>query len=240
MKIIEKMAQKASDNMDRSGVTIAFLGDSVTQGCFEICEIRPGAIEAIYDKNAAYHNYLARIFTVLYPTVPVNIINAGISGDNAVHGLSRLERDVISHSPDLTVVCFGLNDCGRGEQGITEDKDALAEMFKRLTAAGGEVIFMTPNMMCTGVSHLLTNDLFRGVAAGIAGLQNAGMLDKYVAAAVDAANIAGVRVCDCYSKWKRLNECGVDTTELLANKINHPDRNMNWLFAIALTETMFE
>ncbi len=48
-----------------------------------------GAIEAIYDKNAAYHNYLARIFAVLFPTVPVNIINAGISGDN-VYGLSIL------------------------------------------------------------------------------------------------------------------------------------------------------
>ena len=240
MKIIDKMARKARNNMHEPGVTIAFLGDSVTQGRFEICEIRPGEIEAIYDKNAAYHTYLARIFAVLFPTVPVNIINAGISGDNAPHGLSRLERDVISHSPDLTVVCFGLNDCGRGEAGIPDYTAALAEIFNRLTAAGSEVIFLTPNMMCTKVSHLIDRELFRGVAAGIAGLQNAGILDKYVAAAVETAEANGVRVCDCYSKWKRLNECGVDTTELLANKINHPDRSMNWLFAAALTETMFE
>ena len=239
MKIIEKMAQKAQNNMDHPGVTIAFLGDSVTQGCFEICEIRPGEIEAIYDKNAAYHNYLARIFAVLFPTVPVSIMNAGISGDNAPHGLLRLERDVLRHSPDLTVVCFGLNDCGGGEAGLPGYTAALAEIFRKLTRSGSEVIFMTPNTMCTKVSHTLDNELFRGVAAGIAGLQNGGVLDKYVAAAIDTANACGVRVCDCYARWKRLCECGVDTTELLANKINHPDRNMNWLFAAALAETMF-
>ena len=240
MKIIDKMAQKARSNMDLPGVTIAFFGDSVTQGCFEICEIRPGEIEAIYDKNAAYHTYLARIFAVLFPTVPVNIINAGISGDNATHALTRLDRDVLSHSPDLTVVCFGLNDCGGGEAGIPGYTAALAEIFRRLTAAGSEVIFMTPNMMCTKVSHTVDRELFRNVAAAIAGLQNAGVLDKYVAAAVETAKANGVRICDCYAKWKRMNECGVDTTELLANRINHPDRNMNWLFVAALTETMFE
>ena len=46
MKIIDKMARKARNNMHEPGVTIAVLGDSVTQGCFEICEIRPAEIEA--------------------------------------------------------------------------------------------------------------------------------------------------------------------------------------------------
>ena len=35
-------------------------------------------------------------------------------------------------------------------------------------------------------------------------------------------------------------ECGVDVTELLSNKINHPTREMNWLFAYSLVETMFD
>ena len=35
MKIIEKMAKKSADHYNNEGVTIAFLGDSVTQGCFE-------------------------------------------------------------------------------------------------------------------------------------------------------------------------------------------------------------
>ena len=35
-----------------------------------------------------------------------------------------------------------------------------------------------------------------------------------------------------------LYENGVDVTELLANKINHPTREMNWLFAVSLVDTM--
>ena len=39
---------------------------------------------------------------------------------------------------------------------------------------------------------------------------------------------------------KKLEQNGVDTTILLANRINHPTREMNWLFAVSLLETMFE
>ena len=35
MKIIEKFAQKQRDIAAFPGVTLAFFGDSVTQGCFE-------------------------------------------------------------------------------------------------------------------------------------------------------------------------------------------------------------
>lgn len=41
--------------------------------------------------------------------MPINIINAGIGGDSANVDAERLKRDVISRTPDLAVVCFGLN-----------------------------------------------------------------------------------------------------------------------------------
>lgn len=37
-------------------------------------------------------------------------INAGVSGDNTVDGLSRIEQDVIAHKPDGVTVLFGAND----------------------------------------------------------------------------------------------------------------------------------
>ena len=49
-----------------------------------------------------------------------------------------------------------------------------------------------------------------------------------------------IPVCDCYAIWKKLYESGVSTTELLSNKINHPSREMNKLFAVELVRTMFE
>lgn len=36
MKIMNRIHEKANDNANKPGVTIAFLGDSVTQGCFEL------------------------------------------------------------------------------------------------------------------------------------------------------------------------------------------------------------
>ena len=56
----------------------------------------------------------------------------------------------------------------------------------------------------------------------------------------EVAREEGAAVCDCYSKWKRLYEGGVDITNLLANKINHPSEEMTWMLAYSLIETMFQ
>lgn len=238
MKIAQKLAQKANDNHHAPAVTIAFLGDSVTQGCFELYLKEDGTYNTVFDKNSAYHNYVAKILSVLYPSVPVNIINAGISGDNAPHGLERLEQDVLRYSPDLTVVCFGLNDCGKKAEGLDNYINALKGIFDRLQQSGSEIIFMTPNMMATKVSEKMLEPTFRQIAENTSKLQNGGVLDMYLDGAKALCREQNIPVCDCYAKWKAMHEAGVNVTELLSNKINHPTREMNWLFAMSLVETM--
>lgn len=240
MEIMKKIAAKAADNLNAEHVTIAFLGDSVTQGCFEIYKKADGSIETIFDKEHGYHALLNKIFSVLYPSVPVNMINAGISGDNAPHGLERLERDVICHNPDLAVVCFGLNDCEQGNDGIEKYVCALHQIFETLHKKGIEVIFMTPNMMNTSVSDHIADEDIRRIAADKMNQQQAGVLDAYIEAAKQVCKECNVRICDCYEKWKTLYRNGVDVTELLANKVNHPIREMNWLFAVSLLDTMMQ
>ena len=61
-------------------------------------------------------------------------------------------------------------------------------------------------------------------------------LEKYLDKAKTAAKLCDVRVCDVYSKWKTLYENCVNITELLSNKINHPNHEMNWVFAYSLVE----
>lgn len=238
-KLIEKIVAKQKDNMNNPSVTIAFLGDSVTQGCFEVYCKSENSIETVFDKNCAYHTYIAKIFSVLCPSVPVNIINAGISGDNAPHGFERIEKDVISHGPDLVVVCFGLNDCWGKEEGLSKYITALSNIFDRLKEYGCEVIFMTPNTMCTEASYQISAEMIRDIARETAVIQNDGVLDMYIDAAKTLCKEKGVAICDCYAKWKKLEESGLDTTSLLSNYINHPAREMNWLFAYSLVETMF-
>ncbi len=240
MKIVKKISEKAKDRFGKKIPTIAFLGDSVTQGCFEIYKINETSIETVFDKNCAYHNYVAKILSVIYPEAPVNIINAGVSGDRAPGGLERLERDVLAYNPDLTVVCFGLNDCGNGIEAYT---DALRKIFIKLKAAGGEVIFMTPNMMNTSIScHVINSKepMITEIADTSFKSQTEGIMDSYIEAAKQTASECGVPVCDVYEKWKTLSANGADITELLANKINHPTREMNWLFAYSLVETMMQ
>ena len=57
-------------------------------------------------------------------------------------------------------------------------------------------------------------------------------------AAKETAAAHGVTVCDCYAKWKAMAAAGVNVTELLANKVNHPIRELTGLFAYSLLETM--
>ncbi len=239
MKILEKFKSKAQDNLNAQPVTIAFLGDSVTQGCFELYITPDGNMETVFDKEHAYHRDLDRMLSVLYPTVPVTVINAGISGDRAPHGLERLERDVLRYRPDLTVVCFCLNDCTGGLEALEDYKSALAGIFEKLRAAGSDIIFMTPNMMNTYISKEITHEPILKAARDCHYLQTTGIMDAYLAAARDLCREWDVRVCDCYARWQKLASNGVDTTRLLANRINHPVRELNWLFAVSLLETIF-
>ncbi len=236
MEFLRKMAAKHDDKYGKAPVTIAFLGDSVTQGCFEIYETGGGGLDTVYDAENNYAHKVASVLRHMCPGAQLNVIAAGISGDNAPNGNARLERDVLPFKPDLTVVCYGLNDSGGGFDGITRYTDALESIFTRLQAAGSEVIFMTPNTMNFNTSCHITCDLFKGLAEHFAAIMKDGVLDAYIDAAKATAEKCGVPVVDCYARWKAMEAAGVNTTELLSNKLNHPTREMHWMFAWMLVQ----
>jgi lysophospholipase L1-like esterase len=177
---------------------------------------------------------------MLYPETPFHAINVGISGDRAPNGLKRLAGDVLSRLPDLTVVCYGLNDCSAGEGSIEKYVGALEGIFTALRAAGSEILFMTPNTMCFYVSPGITDGDVRAVAAKKAALQTKGVMDRYIEAALALCQAMNVDVCDCYGVWQAMQKSGVDTTALLSNAINHPTREMHELFAVKLLDALFE
>lgn len=240
MEIIKKIAAKSRDSGGQPVPAIAFLGDSVTQGCFEVY-LQEGNCQTVFDQEHAYVSYVSKILKTLFPNTPVCIINAGISGDSAAGGEERLERDVLRFRPDLTVVGFCLNDCGRGMDYIGEYGRSMRRIFRKLKENQSEVICMTPNMMNTYVNRdgLKELELIR-IAEYSRQIQEEGILDAYVEEEKRAAQECGVFICDTYEKWKRLYRYGADITGLLANSINHPAREMNWLFAYSLVETMFQ
>ena len=228
MRIIDAINKKKKDSPNARTPIIACLGDSITQGCFELC-YKDGDIQSTYDSCEGYPEKLKRILALLYPDVPVSIINAGIEGTTAELGYKILERDILPLKPDLLIVCYGLNDNGQEEKGLLSYKKNLKQIFILAHQFDIEVIFMTPNMMNTDSSNAPKG--LEDWAEVFARRQNEGIFDAYMKMAKEACREENVRICDCYAIWKRMYECGVDTTRLLANGMNHPVREMHELFA---------
>lgn len=242
MQFLQKIREKSDDLLGRPAATVAFLGDSVTNGCFELYLKDKNTFDTVFERHNSYAERFVRMLNTLFPRAQINLINAGISGDNAPNGAKRLARDVLPFRPDLTVVCFGLNDCMAGPEAEKREAyvSALREIFAKLQENGSEVIFMTPNLMCDYVDENIRSEAERQSAAAVCAVSKEGRLDEYLLAAKEAARDCGVKVCDCYARWQKMRAAGVDTTALLCNHINHPSREMHDLFAVSLLETIFE
>ena len=238
MTFIEKIKKKSSDIYTVKPITLAFLGDSVTQGCFELRPRRSGGVDVIYDGESVYHNSLRKIFAMLCPQLPIAVINAGISGATAKQGHKRLEIDVLPYHPDMTVVCYGLNDCKRGMSNLPAYISDLGAIFDALRENGSDVIFMTPNMLGKYVSEELADSDLVQIASDVCTEENQNTLENYLDAAKALCREKKIPVCDCHANWRALDSAGFDITSLLSNRINHPTREMHFMFAYELIKTM--
>lgn len=221
--MIKDIAEKI---ISGKSVKAVFFGDSITEGFFNT---------SIPDSQSVYHKKLSDKIKKYFPASDFKAVNAGIGGNTSQDGLKRIERDVISHSPDIVSVCFGLNDSNNALEAYI---DTLSKIFDKLRAENITIMFMTPNMLNTSVCADTREDL-KEYAAKTAGYQNSGKMDEFMNAAVRLCGEYPIPVCDCYSKWKSLSDLGVDTNLLLANRINHPVPQMHELFADCLFETFF-
>ena len=237
MKFARLLAAKNDDILNAPPVTAAFLGDSVTHGCFECYRDEDGNIQTIFEREQSYAAKFAHIAGMLYPRAQLNIVNAGVSGGTAMQAAARLERDVLRFRPDLLVGNFALNDCGAGDRGLEEYIASMKKIFRQGKEAGAEVVYLTPNPMCGYVSAHLNSDFLREIAKDLASRTADGVLDRYVAAATAPKTWR----CNGWtsSVWKNMRKNGVDITVLLANYLNHPTRDMQWLAALKLAEMLF-
>ena len=226
MKVKDKIKMDRKGLVENGPITIVAFGDSVTYGAVANNEV---------NYETVYWRRLAKKLNAYRNSVPVNVINAGIGGITAMGSLGRMDKQVFAHDPDLVIVCFGLNDVN----GTLEDYlSALKDIFTACASREIETVFMTPNMLNTYVADFVA-PVHLNYAAVTAKYQNEGRMDEYMTAACRLAEDMGVKVCDCYSYWKKLSETE-DTTLLLANGINHPTKEMHELFAQMLYNTVME
>lgn len=226
MKIAEKLFMSGEELIEQGPITIAAFGDSVTHGCVAPDEM---------NYETVYWNRLRKKLNQVRDVIPINVINAGIGGITAYQSLGRMESQVFSHHPDLLIVCFGLNDVNGT---LEEYEHALRTIFGRSRETGTDTIFLTPNMMNTYVAADTAEDL-RAYAQKTAQMQTGGRMDTFMDAARSIAGEMGIPVCDCYAEWKKMSKTQ-DITMLLANRVNHPTKEMHELFADRLFQMIWK
>ena len=239
MNVMERLRNRHNSFRSERPVVLGFLGDSVTHGCFEVFINEAGKVDTACEAGSAYPALVAHELGRMFPFA---VINAGVSGDNAVGGHSRLARDVLFARPDLVFVNFGLNDSMNPdvEDGLRRYREAMKGIFEDVRSSGAECVLVTPNHMCGYVSHRFENDTLRDIARDAARVQNDGILRRYVDAAREEARAQGVPVADTYRVWDALAAAGIDTTEMLANSINHPSREAHRLFVNEILRVLLE
>ena len=226
MNLKDKVYMKHEEFVRTGAITIVAFGDSVTHGILTDTE---------RNYETVYWNRLRKKILNVRDYVPVNVIDAGINGTTAKASIERIDRHVLTHFPDLVIICFGLNDINGS---LNDYLSSLKIIFEKCVSSGTDVIFMTPNMLNTYV-HPDTEPQNMKYAAVTAEYQNSGKMDLFMESAVKLAEEMGIKVCDCYKEWKKLSE-SQDTTKLLANYINHPTKEMHSLFADMLFEIIFQ
>lgn len=99
---------------------IVLFGDSIIAGYFKEA-VSPVLINLVKDNLQ------------VLAMEEVTLVNAGMPGDTTRDGLKRLEKEVLSESPDMVVVFFGANDCSEDRPiSVTEYGENLETMIRKI------------------------------------------------------------------------------------------------------------
>ncbi len=118
-------AAPAATQPAAASVRVVFLGDSLTAG------LGLGAEDA-------YPAQLARAWQA--EGLPVEVVNAGVSGDTTAGGLRRVDW-ILGQKPDVVVVALGANDMLRG-LATTEAEANLRAILTRCRSAGADPVLL--------------------------------------------------------------------------------------------------
>jgi lysophospholipase L1-like esterase len=156
-----------------------------------------------------------------YPKSRITLENGSTGGDHTAMGLGRLEEKVLTRSPDLVLVAFGMNDHNRGGVELDAFRDNLKQIVDRIRErTGAEVILLStfpPNPDWHFSSH---------------------RMEQYAEATRAAADDLRAPYADVYGVWQKVL-ARKDLPSLLGNNINHPNDFGHWLYLQALAALEF-
>ena len=155
----------------------------------------------------------------IYPNARMEMINAGISGNNTGAALKRMETDVLNHSPQLVVVMFCMNDVA----GLTPEafRANLAEIVRRSRDRGAEVILMTPN-------SIYPDDPRRPPSKVV----------QYVEIIRQVGRELSVPIADCFRAYEDIRDIDRRAWVQLMSDTLHPNMRGHKLFAEEVAWTL--
>lgn len=143
------------------------------------------------------------------------VINAGVSGNNTVDLLSRIDKDCLTHHPTLTVLMVGTNDMNSQKYvPLQQYQQNLNLIIQKLKDAGSQVLLMT--ILPQYEPYLLT----RHPAAfyqpeGVAGRRK--QWNEIIKAVAEKQK---VHLLDLARRFEVLGKIGPDKDSLFQNEAN--------------------
>jgi lysophospholipase L1-like esterase len=166
----------------------------------------------------AYTDMLGIALRKSVDNAQVEMINAGISGHTTVNALTRIDKDVLSHEPDLVTVMFGLNDMVRVP--LDDYRANLKTIVAKCREIGAEVVLATPNNVVTS-SGRPTEKLI-----------------TYCEVVREVGRELSVPVCDCYREMDGLRARNEFAWRLLMSDAIHPNMDGHKVMAELLAHTI--
>ncbi|QDT27900.1 Acyl-CoA thioesterase I precursor [Gimesia panareensis] len=179
------------------------------------------SVTGVYYHTGSRRAYTDMLGIALEKAVPGSkpeMINAGISGHTTVNALSRIERDVLKHHPDLVTVMFGLNDMTRVP--LADYEKNLHSILKQCRDVGAEVLLCTPNAVIT------------------TGSRPTEKLIKYCDVVRKVGKELNVPVCDAYEQLTVLRKKDPLAWRLLMSDEIHPNMAGHKKLAELLAESI--
>lgn len=140
----------------KSGDSIVFLGDSITEG-----------------KSPDGYMWLVAKGCEVNGIEQVKAVSAGVAGNTALQMLSRMEKDVLAQKPTWMTLSCGVNDiwqAKKGKETVEQYRNAVVSIVDKAQAAGIKVMILTATMISenptndTNVMAVPYNDALRAVA----------------------------------------------------------------------------
>ncbi len=184
-------------------------GDSISAG--------GDATKVSHRFQQRYAKHLAEQF----PKAEITVENGATGGDSTHTGLQRIEDKVLTRSPDLVLVGFGMND--HNINGVAPDKftELLTTIINQIRErTDAEIILLStfpPNPDWKHSSH---------------------RMDVYAAATQQVADEQSTAYADVYTAWMSVLE-RKDRHSMLGNNINHPNDFGHWIYAEVLKSIRF-